>query len=153
MIDYMGEINRAECLFLVSIGEFTVNRLRCVVQEGRTTGAPESIEVAGAEIKNVQPVLPYVDSAWELLFEKYVAYSVRNESYTRKDVDEVWEGYLLRRYSKSKFLDYVRSSTFASDEFPGKLHHYELVCTDQIIDVVTVQPPAILHIESTSGTG
>jgi hypothetical protein len=124
-----------------------------IVQEGRATGALEDIEVAGTVIKDSQPVLPYVDSIWEIVFQRYVAYSVRNESYVSLDADEVWEGHLFRTYSKSKFLDYVRVSTFACDEYPGKLCHNELVCADHIIDVVTVQPPVIQRIETGPGAG
>jgi len=153
MIDSFEQINKSEYLFLTSIEEFSGNNLRLNVQEGRATGALENIEVAGTVVKDVQPVLPYVDSIWEFVFERYVAYSVRNESYVSSDADERWVGHLFRTYSKSKFLDYVRVATFACDEYPGKLGHYQLVCTDHIIDVVTIQPPAIHRVESVLGAG
>ena len=133
MINSVDQINKNEYLFLSCIDEFSVNNLRLIVQEGRTTGAVENIELAGTVIKDVQSILPYVDSSWEIVFEKYVAYSIRNESYTSLDADEVWKGHLFRTYSKSRFLDYVRVATFASDEYPGKLRHYEFVCTDHIV--------------------
>ena len=153
MIDAIEEINKSEYLFLASIEEVSGNNLRLIVQEGRPTGARENIEVAGTVINDVQSVLPYVDSAWEIVFERYVAYSVRNESYVSLDADELWEGHLFRTYSKSKFLDYTRAATFACDEYPGNLCHNELVCTDHIIDVVTVQPPTIQRIENPRAAG
>ena len=153
MIDAIDEINKAEYLFLASIEEFAQNNLRIVVQEGRATGVPKNIEVAGTVIRDVRSVSPYVHSAWEILIERYVAYSVRNESYVKADPEESWSGHLFRTYSKSKFLDYVRGSTFACEEYPGPLRHYELVCSDHIIYVVVARHPAIQRIGSQPGAG
>ena len=76
--------------------------------------------------------------AYEVVFNSYVAYSVRNESYTFQDKSEEFTGHLFRLYSKSRFLDYVRVATFATDEYPGKLNHYEMVCENHIVDVASV---------------
>jgi len=151
MIDFNEQINKSKYLFLTSIAELSGNSLRLTVQEGRASGALENIEVAGTVVKDVRPVLPYVDSIWKIV--RYVAYSVRNESYVNSDAEERWEGHLFRTYSKSKFLDYVRVATFACDEYPGRLAHYQLVCTDHIIDVVTIQPPVIQRFKGVPGAG
>jgi len=34
-------------------------------------------------------------------------------------------------------------ATFASDEYPGNLNHYEIVCENHIVDVVGVAVPDI----------
>src|SRR4030095_3921193 len=105
MTDAIDQINKSAYLFLTSIEELPGNNLRLIVNEGRATGAPRDTEVvAGVVFSDVRSVLPYVDSSWEILFERYVAYSVRNESYVGADPDEIWKGHLFRTYSKSKFL-------------------------------------------------
>jgi hypothetical protein len=146
-MDAIVQINNCKYLFLDSIEELPGNNLRLVIREGRATGPVNEVEVGGGVIKDVQAVLPYADSAWEIFFERYVAYSVRNESYTTLDPQEIWEGHLFRTYSKSRFLDYVRVATFACNEYPGTLRHDELVCADHIVDVVAVMPPAIRRAE------
>ena len=107
MINAIDKINQSEYLFLGSIEEFAQNNLRLIVHEGCVTGPLKSIEVCGTTINDVRSVLPRPDSAWEVIFERYIAYSVRNESYVGANPEESWEGRLFRTYSKSEFLDYI----------------------------------------------
>lgn len=81
--------------------------------------------------------------AYEILFQDYVAYSVRNESFVSVDESEQWTGRLFQTYSRSHFLDYVRVATFASDDHPGKLGHYGINCLNHIVDVVSASQPII----------
>ena len=43
----------------------------------------------------------------------------------------------------SAFLDFLRRTTIANDEFPGPSRHWELVCLDHVIDVVSTSEPVI----------
>ena len=52
----------------------------------------------------------------KVTFKDYVAYSVRNESFTVMDDEERFTGNLFRQFSKSKFLVYVAASTVAVED-------------------------------------
>src|SRR5262245_28313077 len=126
----IDEINLCKFLFLAELEELPGNDLRLVVEEGQATGSPKSVRMGDAIVGNAQPIKANPDSAWEVLFQTYIAYLVRNESYVTGDLSETWQGTRLRTYSKSKFLEHVRASTFATDDFPGPLCHHEVVCED-----------------------
>ena len=69
-----------------------------------------------------------------------------NESYTYLDKEEEFEGRLACIYTKSRFLDYVRISTLASDEYPGPFKHYGFNCLNHIVDIVSADPPKIVEL-------
>jgi len=77
------------------------------------------------------------------MWASYVGYTVLNESFASASDDELFEGRRFRIYSKSAFLDYMSRATFASEEFPGPTRHYCVACEDQIVQVLSVEPPAI----------
>jgi|SRR5471030_1881548 len=79
-----------------------------------------------------------------LQWPNYVAYSVRNESYTTVDNYEVFEGKKIVKYSKSRYLDFVRDATFADDSYPGPMTHWGIFCLNHIIDVVSCHQPEVI---------
>ena len=81
--------------------------------------------------------------SFEIEWEYYVAYSVLNECFKKRRTDEVWTGHLFRIYTKSCFIDFVSSTTFATDEYPGPMQHIGLGCEDHIIDVISTKEPSI----------
>ena len=82
-----------------------------------------------------------------IVFERYVAYAVTNESYGLRDDEARCEGKFFRSYTKSRFLDYVRRSTIASDEYPGPYAPYGVIYLDHIIDVASAEIPSIRRLE------
>jgi hypothetical protein len=80
---------------------------------------------------------------FELSWSDYVAYSVRNESYVSEDDSEIKTGRLLLEYSSSKYLDFIRSATFAGIACRKPLKHFGICCMDHIIDVVSEEGPVI----------
>ena len=60
--------------------------------------------------------------------------------------EERYEGTRFRIYSKSHFIEYMGTATFASDQYPGPMQHYEVVCENHIIDVLSTEPPAIRRV-------
>ena len=88
---------------------------------------------------------------YKMTFNNYVAYSIRNESYTVWDDDEIFTGALLRKYSKSKFLDYVSASvnTWLVEQIKERAHsHIGIVCLNHVIDVAVCDDPIIDEIKS-----
>jgi hypothetical protein len=138
-MNLIDQINQHKYLFLVEISEPDEYVLRLVIEEAKPSGEPEDVAVADTILSGTPITSDEACFAYEVVFGSYVAYSVRNESYTSWDESEQWLGHLFRAYSKSHFLDYVRVATFASDDFPGKLFHYEIVCLNHVIDIVSIE--------------
>ena len=88
---------------------------------------------------------------YKMTFDNYVAFSIRNESYTEWDDDEIFSGNLFRKYSKSKFLDYVSASvnTWLVEQLRERAHsHIGIVCLNHVIDIAVCEEPIIEEIES-----
>jgi hypothetical protein len=110
-------------------------------------GPVEDREILGVEVKGSRPIESDEScQLFELIWPNYVAYCVRNESYTQWDPTEVWEGQQFRIYSKSHFRDYVEKDTFASDKYPGALQHWSLICLNHIVDVIGSKQPQIRRL-------
>jgi hypothetical protein len=115
-----------------------------VVEEAKADGPPEDITIAGKIISGTRSI-ESGDSCrlFELLWPSYIAYGVRNESYTSWDELEVFEGRMLREYSVSHFRNYVAKGTFASNDYPGPLRHWCLLCLNHLVDVIGCDEPEI----------
>jgi hypothetical protein len=144
-----AEIDSCSTLFLREIGEPQQNSLRLLIEEAFVLPGEVTVRVGGTEITGGRPIESTVNSRlFKVVWDSYVAYSVRNESYVTRAESEEFSGRLIRVYSKSNFLDYVSHSTFACREHPGPLQHTGLVCECHVIDVVSTMPPEISQIRS-----
>ncbi len=84
---------------------------------------------------------------YELHWKSYVLYQITNESFGRVEVPQ--EGMSPKAasiYRSSSLLEYVLRSTSASDEYPGMLAHYQFICPDHLIDVISAERPECLRI-------
>lgn len=142
-------IDSCKWIYLREIGEPEENALRLVIEEAKADDPPEDIEVLpGKVIRGTRAIKSDVTCrAFELVWPSYVAYSIRNESFCTLDKEEVWEGRLLCRYSKSHFLDYLARATVASADYPGPLRHWGVNCLNHIVDVVSTVEPEVREIK------
>ncbi len=89
---------------------------------------------------------------YKITFPHYLAFSVRNETFTSWDDEEVFIGDSFRKYSKSRFWDFVKVSTdiecakFLMNE--NDYFHFGFVCLNNIIDVVSPKEPIIEEVKS-----
>jgi hypothetical protein len=129
-------------LVLAEIGEPSNNDLRLLVVEAMPQGAPEQTPVGLAT-----PIRPGdLSRGFELIWWRYVAYSVRNESYFQPEVSEqLGHGFLGTRQDTA-FLNYVRGTTFADDQHPGPLEHWFLYTGWHCIDVVSDTAPEVREL-------
>jgi hypothetical protein len=142
-------INQHRYLYLTGICEPEDNVLKLMIAEAKVSGSREDFRIGSLELKDTAPIVVTEDSSiYEIIFDQYIAYSVRNESYTQLDEEEEFEGRLGCIYTKSKFLDYVRASTFASDDYPGPFKHYGFNCLNHTVDIVSATPPKIVELRS-----
>ena len=79
----------------------------------------------------------------EIEFDSYIGFSIRNESYTLRYEYEVFEGRIFRLFEKSKYLDFIRLATFASEEHPGPFKHYGVAGLNHIVDIVSKDEPIV----------
>jgi hypothetical protein len=147
-------INACKYVFLRECSEPEDNKLLIVVEEAKADGPPEDIEILGKVIKNTVPIVSDPScQLFELFWPSYVAYGVRNESFTTWDDTEVFEGRIFRVYTKSPFRDYVSRATFASDEYPGPLKHWGLACENHIVDVIGCVEPELRRLRPAENNG
>lgn len=98
--------------------------------------------------KHSRPITPNSQDKYEIVFENYIIYQVRNESFCSFDPEEVRIGKYLIIFEKSKLLDYLSLSTDASrckdgSFHPGEWKHYGIYTQRHVIDVVSHCPPKI----------
>ena len=103
-------------------------------------------------LKEAYPIYPDEKNIYEITFEDYIFYQVRNESYFTYDDYEIGKGRHLIIYEKSRLLDYVSTATICckldnGDFFPGKWKHYAVSAENQIIDIITCEEPIIRKID------
>jgi hypothetical protein len=140
------ELNSCSHLFLTEIYEPQANCLRIVVREGKISKLPVPVRVDGADLGEGFPV--EIDDScdtFQIDWNNYVLYQVLNESFGMPaDASEVYEGRLARTYSTSKLLQFAMGNTHATNEYPGELLHYEVICEDHVVNVVCVEAPLCL---------
>ncbi len=139
----LDELNDCHTLFLQEIVEPRANALKLVLREGRLSKISVALEVAGQSLGEGFPVeIDDTCSTFELSWNFYVRYQVTNESFAcGESAGEERVGTKARLHEKSGLLEYVLNSTNASHEYPGKLLHFEIVCADHVIDVISTTFP------------
>ena len=138
------EIDLCEYLYLRELSEPRDNALRFMVEEARVSPNKATVPLPGIEISAKEIISDSLCHFFELVWTSYIAYAVRNESYTTVDESvRIDSGRLIRLYSESKFLDCVKKGTIASEDYPGPHNHVQLVCLIHVIDVVSTSTPEI----------
>lgn len=149
----MDEINSLKNTFLVCLNDDEDNDLHiiiCGASYERTSdedknkleenfGDEKLVEI----IKNCISVIPDHSVVYDIFFERYVGYSVRNESFTVWDDNEKFTGGHFRIYSKSNYLDYIKKSAPVAQ---AEYTHYGVCCENHIIDVASDKEPIINKI-------
>ena len=148
-MNLIEQINRHKYLYLAEIGEPSDNVLRLVIEQATTSVEEHNLEIGETIISGLRNIISDETCfVYEIIFESYIAYSVLNESYARVDESEIFTGNLLRLYSKSNFLDYLKLATFAAEDYPGKFEHYEIVGLNHVIEVASVDNPQVSILRS-----
>jgi hypothetical protein len=149
-MEYFDEINCAKSLFLLKIEEPQDNQVVITVQETTRSETEEYVKVGDKVIGPVRAIITDEScKKYNLLFRSYVSYTVMNESFPLFHDYEEYIGKLLRIYSKSNYLDYVRKDTSAKEFFEylnEELRHFSINCENHVIHVMTTVVPIINKI-------
>lgn len=143
-MNLIEQINQHRHTYVEELTEPGENLLRIVIAEAIVGDEPEDLDIGGTVLSGCRPI--YSDESccrYEVIFDHYVVYSVLNESYADGDPNDPSMGLAFRTYTNSVFLDYVSKATFATDVYPGKFTHYEIVGLDHVIDIASVNEPKI----------
>jgi hypothetical protein len=144
------QINECEYLFIDSVRELEELTLELIVTEAklqaqilvpRDEGPIEQLRSGGQPIER-----DLTCRSFQVIFDRrhMVSYTVLDESYgTYPESPEQFDGKLFRVFSCSHLLDFTKKHTCASDEYPGLLQHYEIVCLNHVVDVICTGPPSI----------
>ena len=87
-----------------------------------------------------------MEQVYEIVFEDYVIYQNRNESYTVWDDYEIRRGHYLVIFEKSRLLDYYENVLFDFDDEEtkrDKRKHYGIYTENHILDVISNSEPKI----------
>ena len=149
-LSLLADLNSCDYLYFREISEPADNRLRLLIEEASAAPQLTSIEVASVEFSDLRAIESTDESRlFEITWDSYIAYSVRNESFTVLDEYETIEcGKLACVYSKSRFLDYISNATFASNDHSGPFRHVGLNCLNHIIDVISTNAPQVRQLRN-----
>jgi len=135
-------------VFFLGLNEPDCNSLSLYFSRSKVSDIPESLVIGDKNLGDSYPVEFDEESPMiQINFERYIGYSVLNESFTSWDDYQVFLGKSFRIYSKSRYLDFISVATFASEDYPGPFKHYGIVCYDHIIDVVACHEPVVKEVE------
>lgn len=139
--------------FLCEIKEAVDNELHILICNSEVNNDRKAVNSSGNQVlngilENCNLIEPTLDRKYEIVFENYIIYQVRNESYCSIDSSEICTGKYLRIFEKSKLLDYLFVSTdvmqFENGEFyPYQWRHFGIYTLNHIIDVVSHIEPNV----------
>ena len=143
--------------FLLSLEDAPNNVLRIVIafpmegEEGADLdNFPESYKSRVEDMLiHSRPVYEDMDQVYEIIFDDYIIYQNRNESYTVWDDYEIRKGNYLIIFEKSRLLDYYQGVIFDFDNEEirtSQRRHYGIYTENHIIDVISNSKPKIQKI-------
>lgn len=141
---FSPEIESCKYVYLRELSEPSDNSLRLVAEEARVASEKEPVQLPGINLSGMPIISDDKCRLFELVWTSYIAYSVVNESFAMVDeTEKIESGRILRAYSQSKFLEYVKVATLASQDYPGPYNHLQLVCLNHVINVASTTIPEI----------
>lgn len=97
---------------------------------------------------DARPLLPDKKRVYEIIFDRYIIYHIRNESFFSGNSEDKFLGRFLRIYQKSFLLDNLSRMTDAQmlDDgrfYPAKWTHYGIITLNHIIDIISFTNPIV----------
>jgi len=122
-------------------------RLRLLVHEARAEKEAVGVDTGNADVDaifaNAYPITTKAGyDAFTITFDYFHAFLVRDEILCNPEENDDRSGH-LRRYSSSWVLDFVGKSMRIHPE--DSYQHLAVVCSNQVVDVITPVEPTIEH--------
>lgn len=146
MLKY-NDLMELKDVFFFGLTEPEVNVLRLYFSRSKISDTPEPLIVGEKDFGDSYSINMDKNSPLiQIDFDTYIAYSIRNESFTSWDDYEEFEGKIFRIYKKSRYLDFISVGTYATEDFPGPFKHYGISCLDHIVDIVSISEPVVTEV-------
>lgn len=145
--------------FLVSLSDGIEGELRMLISAagvGETGGNLPYFEGIDNTIQhalngilaNTKPLELNEKCLFEICFDNYIIYQIRNESFCSYDPNEIRHGKHLVVFEKSKMLSHLDEITDVQQfddgsYYPDKWTHYGIYTQNHVIDVISHRQPAI----------
>lgn len=103
-------------------------------------------------LKNKNLIRKDEKEIYEISFERYILYQIRNESFCSWDDYELRQGKFFIIFEKSRLLDTLPLITDCQigddgEAYPGKWKHYGIYCQNHIIDIISHNEPIIKKLD------
>lgn len=141
--------------FLIELKEMRENSLHLMIQGAAVEEKTNTDDACGNPVleqilSQCKPIVPDCSQEFHIVFEDYIIYQVRNESYASFDALAQGSGVYLREFTKSHLLDYLPTATDAiqleDDTFyPAPWKHYGIYTQNHIVDIIAQEEPTILY--------
>lgn len=138
--------------FLIEIAEHESNELKIVVAlaacgeieaESNNTGSKQ----VDSLLRTCVSINADTDNRYEIVFENYVFYMIRNESFAQMwGEDEIVEGDYFVLFENSILLDFlphIAEVEIIKACYQQGCHHYGIICQNHFIDVIATSEPRI----------
>lgn len=139
--------------FLLKLEDSSEESLRVVIafpMYGKDDTVPDDCPGSvRALLAQSKPVLEDKEEVYEIVFDNYIIYQNRNESYTAWDDYEVRKGKYLIIFDRSRLLDYYENVLFDFDNEDTKKNrrkHYGIYTQRHILDIISNSEPRIRKI-------
>ena len=138
--------------FLLTLSEGSENELYVTICCAKVEANVQTSSTGNAALDGIlarcTPLCPDESAKIELIFENYLLYQVRNESYCVFDADKVRSGTYLCTFERSKLLDYLPHAIDIhlipdGTDAPASWKHYGIYTQNQIIDVIAPSEPTV----------
>ena len=91
------------------------------------------------------------DQSYELMWDRYFTFMVRDEGAAAFRKEEEYSGLGVRRFQKSWLLDSVSELSNGLHEIPnvrGPVIHFGLYCLNHIVDVLAYENPVVGEVKT-----
>ncbi len=146
-METLNIIKKSEFYFIDEIKEVEENVLQFELICGTVSKDKEDVFIGEHYLGVANAILPNNAYRYKITFDDYIGYSVLNESYA-ETLEDNFIGYNPRIYSQSKFLDYIKADTFATNDYPGEFKHFAFLSENHVINVASVSPPKVEQINT-----
>ena len=153
MIKFGKKYKNDNMPYILNINDNIDNVLKIIVSlpysgekgsEASNTGNKNLDEI----LKKAYPVLIDYNEIYEIVFENYIMYQIRNESFANPDENSKISGKYFVIIKNSSYLKMVKNITFYSDIFDDKYIHYGIFSWNHVVDIISAEKPKIRKLEN-----
>lgn len=151
-IQFGKPLNAKFAPYVMGIKDDINNALEITVALAKSVKAAP-ITVNGKVIDVHSEILPDEENVFRIVFQDYLIYQVRDESFSNYNKMERRQGDFFCLVENSQILNEIGSLTIAQrfdDDtyFPGEWKHYAIMSQNHVIDIISTSKPDVVQLDS-----